>query len=464
MSQNKQTKCPHCGSTFRISDAQLAAKGGSVRCGSCLQVFRADLHLLSPTLPQMAAVNVPVARPQAAATPAPAPQKKAGANEDWALALLGEKAPAPTSNRNISADAWSLPDDKGSGDDDFSFSDDDVSHFMSQGGQIETPANQGKSLRIEGELSEFLDDSPDHDFTQAPASHSLSANADESWAQSILSELEHAEKKQDQKKYGMELVDEQKKAPPKNAKLAAALGMGPRVAAEPEAKAAPRPAPAPSSAPADDFLSDDADVLSFLDDDDLSSNSPAPLATGNPFALDRPLAHIDAPVVLKPRREPINWTGILSWGFLCLIAAAMFIAQYTYFNFEQLAVRPDVRPLFEAACQNLHCRLPDIPAPDKIKVEELVVRKHQSVDGALQVDAIVKNSASFPQPMPVLELIFRNSNDEIVASRLLKPLDYLQGEARLLRRMPPDTPLRLSLEIVDPGTAAVSYSLTPRLP
>lgn len=463
MTDAKQTKCPHCGSTFRISDAQLAAKGGSVRCGSCLQVFRADQHLVGAG--QKAA--------PAAAAAAPKPkQKGAGNDESWALALIGEKekggkaAAAPTAE----AEDWQIPDvqSEAGGSDEFGFSDDDISAFMvTDQKAAPPPAGQGKSLRFDDELSDFLEDAGDG--IKAPPSetaHVLSESADESWAKSILSELEHEEKKQDSQKYGMEILDGKSKAPPKNPKMAAAMGMGSRVAEEPvsrkQSKQPPAPAPTAAPAPTDDFLGDDADVLSFLDNDDLGSASPAPLGA-NPFSLDRPLAHVDAPVVLKPRREPINWGHLLSWTLLCLVAISMFVAQYIYFNFESLAVKPTTRPWFEQACTQIGCRLPDIPDPSKLRVEELVVRKHPTAENALVVDAIVKNSARFPQPMPALMLRFTNNANEVVASRLLRPIDYLRGEARLLRRMPPDTPIRISLDIVDPGTSAVNYSLDPIL-
>ena len=35
------TRCPKCQTTFRVTQAQLRAAGGSVRCGSCLHVFNA---------------------------------------------------------------------------------------------------------------------------------------------------------------------------------------------------------------------------------------------------------------------------------------------------------------------------------------------------------------------------------------------------------------------------------------
>lgn len=459
MTDAKQTKCPHCGSTFRISDAQLAAKGGSVRCGSCLQVFRADLHLVGET---------PKSAPAPAASTAKPKKKGTGNDESWALALIDEKD-GKAAAATATTEDWEIPGIASEGgSDEFGFSDDDISAFMVSGQKAAptAPAGQGRSLRFDDELSDFLDEAGDglQQTEASETSHVLSESADESWAKSILSELEHEEKKQESQKYGMEILDGKSKAPPKNPKLAAALGMGSRVAEEPVSrKAQARQAAAPAQvAPTDDFLSDDADVLSFLDNDDLSNNSPAPLAP-NPFSLDRPLAHVDAPVVLKPRREPINWGHLLSWTFLCLVAIAMLAAQYVYFNFEALAIKPSTRPWFEQACTQFGCRLPDIPDPGKLRVEELIVRKHATVEGALVVDAIVKNNARFPQPMPVLLLRFTNNANEVVASRQLKPMDYLRGEARLLRRMPPDTPIRISLDIVDPGTAAVNYSLDPVL-
>lgn len=446
MTDAKQTKCPHCGSTFRISDTQLAAKGGSVRCGSCLQVFRADLHLVGAA---------PTPAPAAPAQ-APAKPKKKGTDESWALNLMGKEGAAP------STEDWKMPAD-GSGTDEFGFNEDDISDFIAKGPTTDAPPAQGKSVLFDDELSDQLESVDSSLAPHEEHDHRLSENADESWAQDILSELETEEQKEAKKKYSMEILDGKSKAAPKNPKLAAAVGMGSRPGDAPTPRQSPQPtAKAPS--PADDFLGEDADVLSFLDNEDLGSAPPTPAASAaNPFSLDRPLAHVDAPVILKQKRDPIRWGYLLGWTFLCLIALAMLVTQYIYFNFEQLAVHPQVRPMFEQVCAEAGCRLPDIPDPSKIKVNDLVVRKHPSVEGAMLVDAIVKNDASFPQPFPVLRLRFSNSADEVIASRLLKPSEYLQGEARLLRRIPPETPVHISLEIVDPGQNAISYGLDPIL-
>ena len=50
MSENLLTKCPHCGTTFRLTQAQLDIAGGAVRCGACYQVFHAAEHIVKTTV------------------------------------------------------------------------------------------------------------------------------------------------------------------------------------------------------------------------------------------------------------------------------------------------------------------------------------------------------------------------------------------------------------------------------
>lgn len=40
----KATRCPHCHTSFRVTEAQLATARGLVRCGACLEVFNAGEH------------------------------------------------------------------------------------------------------------------------------------------------------------------------------------------------------------------------------------------------------------------------------------------------------------------------------------------------------------------------------------------------------------------------------------
>lgn len=59
---NLTTRCPSCGTAFRVQPAQLSARGGKVRCGKCGHVFDG--------------VKALVAENAAAGAPAPAPESE----------------------------------------------------------------------------------------------------------------------------------------------------------------------------------------------------------------------------------------------------------------------------------------------------------------------------------------------------------------------------------------------------
>ncbi|PUA29453.1 MAG: hypothetical protein B0W54_02370 [Cellvibrio sp. 79] len=47
-SNQQITRCPKCGTAFRITQTQLQSANGAVRCGSCLNVFKAMDYLVAP--------------------------------------------------------------------------------------------------------------------------------------------------------------------------------------------------------------------------------------------------------------------------------------------------------------------------------------------------------------------------------------------------------------------------------
>ncbi len=80
------TRCPKCGTAFRITQAQLQSANGAVRCGSCLNVFKAMDYLVAPV------ATKPVETPQATNTPIAKPPVATAANKDTAPAA---NKPAP---------------------------------------------------------------------------------------------------------------------------------------------------------------------------------------------------------------------------------------------------------------------------------------------------------------------------------------------------------------------------------
>jgi predicted Zn finger-like uncharacterized protein len=93
------TRCPQCGTTFRLTAAQLKARNGQVRCGRCQHVFQADQHLVErppktaksttrKRAPRKPPVTAPVPEPRAAI-----PETAVAAPEQEARATVPEPEP-----------------------------------------------------------------------------------------------------------------------------------------------------------------------------------------------------------------------------------------------------------------------------------------------------------------------------------------------------------------------------------
>ncbi|HLX81484.1 MAG TPA: DUF3426 domain-containing protein [Burkholderiales bacterium] len=96
---NLTTRCPSCGTAFRVQPTQLSARGGKVRCGKCSNVFDGVAALVAEgAAPQNAAAAEP--SPQLALFEAsrktPLAGAGAAANEDVPLAdFLDEEESRP---------------------------------------------------------------------------------------------------------------------------------------------------------------------------------------------------------------------------------------------------------------------------------------------------------------------------------------------------------------------------------
>ncbi|MFC0711937.1 DUF3426 domain-containing protein [Azorhizophilus paspali] len=169
---------------------------------------------------------------------------------------------------------------------------------------------------------------------------------------------------------------------------------------------------------------------------------------------------VDEPLRLDWQKPRQPWRRRLLWIALNLLAIAILAGQYLWLHYDELARQDSYRPWFERLCPYLGCSLPSRVDIAQIRSSNLVVRNHPEFAGALVVDAILYNRAAFAQPFPLLELRFADINGQIVATRRFKPNEYLGGELAGQQEMPPQTPIHISLEILDPGTQAVNYSLS----
>ena len=398
MATQYKTRCPHCAAQFKITDEHLKQARGAVRCGSCLQIFQASDYLInSPTAQQ----TVP--------------------HDRLAGALDGsESAPSHPETEQT-----------------FGHDDADSNSLSIQGMELSDSfmnLDAGDSSNGLGE--DFAD-------MQGAGRATHNENADESWAEALLQELEEddpaAANANTPGDVPVSSTPPSSDSPPPKQQAQHAPGA-------PSAKTAQQSqSHAPPEADDDSLFGG----LGLFGDDRYEE----------PLPIGKPVRERNAPF-----RQQRDWGGLVKWTSLSAIALFALVGQYAFFNFDDLARNPQWHPMYQQACGILGCQLPSRSDITQVRGTNLVIRSHPDYANALIVDAILFNEAKYPQPFPELELSFSALNGGPVASRRFTPQEYLQGELRGMDTMPVRTPLHISLEVVDPGDKAVNYNLRLLLP
>jgi predicted Zn finger-like uncharacterized protein len=427
MTDSFVTQCPHCQTSFRVSHAQLSVARGVVRCGSCLQVFNAAKQLLeqrtgkdSVTTPATPVVQPAAGSEASALAPPPVIARPLPAAEQ------PDMTEPPAAPRAISQKQWSATE--------LDLDSLDLDQELARLEQREIQPTTEFGRPREDALSARRDS---HEAEDAPWSDSLfSAPADDH-------------------DHDIEPDDE------------------PHVL-EPEPGKPERTEPSLSLEPVD--LDDEPPIPHLRLHDPIDPDARHERLSASE-ALDDDLPAIEAPRKKRERAEVLQdltddplqldwqkrrspWGRRLLWLLLILLAAGGLGGQYIAYHFDELARQDQYRPWFQQLCPQIGCTVPSKVDIGKIKSSNLVVRSHPEFSGALVVDAIIYNRAPFSQPFPLLELRFADLNGHLIASRRFKPGEYLNGDLEGMAEMPPQTPIHIALDILDPGPKAVNYSLS----
>lgn len=457
MTDSLVAQCPHCHTRFRVTQEHLAAADGDVRCGVCLEVFNASN--------QAAPLTAPTAAPTPPTAPVPAPAAEPTAT--WPhdeLDLSHLELDAEVARLNALEEQRRTPPVT-------------LPPVPAVAAPEEEPApEQGLAARR----------AQDDDPFELPALGPVSAAREPEPEVASL----HAEPEplREDDAFAEPAFDPEPRREPA---VESTPPAAPAALATPRAplRPAPAPPPAPLTAPAPERQepalgqvdTDDDDRaepgLGRLDDwqEPVTESLTAERANDDPRPVEQPTAALrsepewqddplldlhDEPLQLDTRRERPRWGRRLLWLFLCLLALLALAGQYVYYHFDELARQDSYRPLFVQACASLGCKVPSKVDVQQIRSSNLVVRSHPQFSGALRVDAILYNRAPFSQPFPLLELRFADLNGQLIASRRFKPSEYLGGELKGQDEMPPQTPIHIALDILDPGPRAVNYSLS----
>ena len=422
------TRCPHCSTSFHVTEQQLRAARGAVRCGSCLQVFRADENIVFNE-----------------DDPQPAGKKAIEElleDDDFLIhddiELEGEEArddelPRPRPSRS-QEDTAKRDQTRQSPLIDDAFGEQQWQDLGSE------DAQQDLDLRreLESELDEL-------------------SGVDDPWAAEIAQEESTGNRKsaghrnlespdeREEDLFAADLLREEETSEGDTTLVAGNASAdiaGDQFTAEDMQRIAGSGAHRGARPKATDSLDphqlDEAPLLPR--DQLISAIGPAPIE-----------------VTWQPKRHRRVPTWL--WALGALLLALGLVAQTAYFRFDTLSKREPWRQLYAAVCPLAGCKLPAQVDLTAIHTSNLVVRSHPQTANALAVEAVLLNRAPFDQPFPTLQLRFTDLKNAPVASRRFGPADYLKGELSGRRLMPAGNPVHIALEIVDPGSEAVNYEL-----
>ena len=146
----------------------------------------------------------------------------------------------------------------------------------------------------------------------------------------------------------------------------------------------------------------------------------------------------------------------LAWLIGILLLGALGIAQAIYYQRYQLIENPEFQQQVMQLCEVLPCAERQFSSTDQLRLTERNVFTHPVVSNALMVTGSFTNQAPFAQKMPDLLISLFDIQGRPIANRLFKPYEYLL-EDRNRSTISPQAPVQFRLEIVDPGTDALTY-------
>lgn len=407
------TQCPHCGTSFRVRNEQLAVANGSVRCGACLQVFSARNHVVTTAIPAQkptpAAAKAPPAKAPATKAPAtaaskpkakPAPSKKPvppppqdefqfkADDDDDAEFLFEDSADDFVFEDNADDDNLFDEDEKDDGFGELSDS------FLN----LSDNSTQKTNQHFQQEKQEMEEDVLDDD------------TPDESWAESMLEEIEKTDN----------------------------ISLSKPAVFEPE----------PDHSTTQSFSQSQSAFLSDFKPAETAATQVVRNASSS--SVDLEFSQDDHLSKLRP----------LGW-LLCLLLIATLAAQAAWYFRDTYARMDQWRGLYQQACYVFGCELPEQRDLSQVRTS-VIVREHKepSLSDLRIVDVVLTNKAPFKQPFPELRLTYSDVNGKVVADQSFLPQDYLKGELTGVRLMPINTRVYISFPIQKPVAGAVNYNLT----
>jgi predicted Zn finger-like uncharacterized protein len=128
------------------------------------------------------------------------------------------------------------------------------------------------------------------------------------------------------------------------------------------------------------------------------------------------------------------------------VLAVTFLFQGAYaFRNHVAAMLPQTRPALLALCKLAACRI-DLPAQiDAVSIETNEMQAIADNPDGLQLTALLRNRGTLPQTWPSIELTLNDSNDKPLARRVFGPREYLGADLNIPKGFPANSEQSIKL-------------------
>ena len=424
---NQVTCCPHCDTSFRITEAQLQTAKGAVRCGSCLKIFKAIDHLKVIDQPSVK-------------------QNKVSSNSDT-VESISDKPKNSTDDLSIPDIDWNEPTaDMPSEVEPIAVTKPKTftSKFVLNDPELDfepetkpEPEKEPEKEPVKTQITDFDDEIIADDNTD---DHNASTG---NFSDEFIRDTGGTEKKGT-------LFDRQITQQASTVEDSSDESWANDLLLNDDE---------PSFDSNEDILADEKIDQNFLRqlvdkpeyDNDIDNEDTDSEKFNYRIA--------DAPVEMQWHDTQSPWSRRLLWSGLSLVMILLLTVQIGWLKYDTLSRIEPYRGLYQTVCPLVGCQTPQIQDIKLVKAYNLVVRSHPKASNALAIDSILLNKAEFQQPFPKLMLLFSDINGATVAQREFSPSEYLGGELAGVKDMPIQQPVHIALEIIDPGSTAVNYQV-----
>jgi predicted Zn finger-like uncharacterized protein len=408
---NDITRCPNCQTAFRVTEAQLAAHRGKVRCGRCAFVFNAKDSLKSdpltekvnstPTttkeaslvLPHSVVVEPPQVKPHIAS---PKPQPIAEPVASTAEPKVDIVAMAI---QNLAADIQ------------YEATPATDSHTPSA--KIAKPAPQQAAPALPKE-------------TPKPVTPAVSKKP---VPQQTAPALPKEAPKPVTPPVSKEPVPQQT-APslPKKTPKPVTPPVNKEPVPQQAAPALPKEAPKPVTPPVSKEPSSYRPI--YMDDDNLLAPAPA----------------------------HSKWHSVYIAAIVLLMLG--FALQLAYHQRTQISMElPWLRPKLISACQALGCSMPLPKNTEMLRSEWSELSYVPEFPNIIQLNATLRNLAQYEQALPMLEVTLTDDQEHIVLKKVFKPSEYLSSHDKKRLQFDAQDELRAFLQIDLGELHSTAYSI-----